>query len=63
MNFFNTLFVISAVDCGEFHQRLRSEKIGLGIAVNFHNTLLVISTVNCGELLLHTLCNFDGRLR
>ena len=42
------------VDCGEFHQGIRSEKIGRLIAVNFYNTLLVIVTVNCGEF-LHTL--------
>ena len=46
MNFYNTLLVISKVDCSEFHQALMSEKISLLIAMNFYNTL----------------SNFDGEL-
>ena len=39
VNFFNTLLVISTVDCGEFRQGLGSEEIGRRIAVFFYNTL------------------------
>ena len=63
VNFYNTLCVILAEDCGEFHEGLKSEKIGRGIVVNFYNTHLVILTVNNGEFLQHTLSNFNGELR
>ena len=49
VNFYNTLCVILAVDCGEFHEGLKSEKIGRVIVVNFYNTHLVILTVNNGD--------------
>ena len=62
MNFYNTLFIIWTVDCGEFYQGIRSEKIGLGFAVSFFNKLLVIVTVNRCELLQHTLSNYDSEL-
>ena len=48
MNFYNTLLVIVMVNCGEFIQGIRSEKI---------------VTVNCGEFLQHTLSYCDGELR
>ena len=48
-NFYNTLSVISMMNCGAFYHGLRSEKIGWCIAVNFYNTLLVISMVDCSE--------------
>ena len=48
MNFYNTLLVIVAVNCGEFIQGIRSEKI---------------VTVNCGEFLQHILSFCDGELR
>ena len=64
VKFYNTLLVISTVDCDEFHQGLRSEKLMIGnrIALNFYNTLLVILTLNCGEFLQRTLGNFDGEM-
>ena len=48
MNFNNTFVVIVTVNCGEFIQGIRSEKI---------------VTVNCGEFLIHTLSYCDGELR
>ena len=48
MNFYNTLLVIVTVNCGEFIQGIRSEKI---------------VTVNWGEFLQHTLSYCDGELR
>ena len=63
VNFYNTRLVIVTLECGEFHQEIKSEKIERQIAVNFYNTLLVIVTVNYVELIQHTLCNFNGRLR
>ena len=48
MNIYNTILVIVAVNCGEFIQGIRSEKI---------------QTVNCGEFLQHTLGYCDGELR
>ena len=40
-NFDNKLVVISKVDCDEFNQGIRSEKIGRFIAENFYSTLFV----------------------
>ena len=48
MNFYNTLLVIVTVNCGEFIQGIRSEKIVM---------------VYCGEFLQHTLSSYDGELR
>ena len=48
MNFYNPLLVIVTVNCGEFIQGIRSEKI---------------VTVNCGEFLQHTLSYCDGEMR
>ena len=48
MNFYNTLLVIVTVNCGEFIQGIRSEKIVI---------------VNNGEFLQHTLSYYDGELR
>ena len=48
MYFYNTILVIVTVNCGEFIQGIRSEKI---------------VTVNCGEFLQHTLSYCDGELR
>ena len=48
MNFYNTLLVIVTVNCGEFIQGIRSEKI---------------VTVNWGQFLQHTLSYCDGELR
>ena len=48
MNFYNTLLVFVTVNCGEFIQGIRSEKI---------------VTVNCGEFLQPTLSYCDGELR
>ena len=62
MDFYNTILVISTVDCGESDLGLRPENIGWRNEVNFYNTLLVILMVNCGELLQITLSNLDGRL-
>ena len=64
MNFYNAPLVVSMVDCGEYNQGIKSEKIGQCIAIKSQNTLLVIGTVNCGEFLQHTLstCNFDDEL-
>ena len=59
VNFDNTLIVISTVDCDEFNQGIRSEKIGRFIAENFYSTLCVCD----GEFLQHTLSNLDGSLR
>ena len=47
MNFYNALLVIVTVNCSEFIQGIRSEKI---------------VTVNCGEFLQHTLSYCDGEL-
>ena len=60
MNLCYTLLVISMVDCGEFHQGFRSEKIGRLIVVDIHNTLFVILMVNCVEISQHFLSGFDG---
>ena len=48
MNFYNTLLVISTVDCCEFNQVIRAEKIGLVI---------------CSEFIQHTLSNCNGELQ
>ena len=48
MNFYNTLLVIVTVNCGEFIQGIRSEKI---------------VTVNWGEFQQHTLSYCDGESR
>ena len=48
MNFYNTLLVIVTVNCGEFIQEIRSEKM---------------VTVNYGEFLQHTLSYYDSELR
>ena len=48
MNFYNTLLVIVTVNCGEFIQGIRSEKI---------------VKVSCGEFQQHTLSICDGELR
>ena len=48
MNFYNTLLVIVTVNCGEFIQGIRSEKI---------------VKVNWGVFLQHTLSYCDGELR
>ena len=48
MNFYNTLLVVVTVNCGEFIQGIKSEKI---------------VTVNGGEFLQHTLSYCDGELR
>ena len=76
MNFYNTLFVISTENCGEFliqlfvifmvdygefHRGLMSVKIGWCIVINFYNKLSVVLTLDRGEFLQNTLCNFDGR--
>ena len=47
--FLHTLLLISTLDCGEFHQGLKSEKNWTVNLMNFSNTLLVISTVNCSD--------------
>ena len=46
MNIYNTLLVISTVDCSEIYQGIRSGEIERWIAVNFDNTLIEIVTVN-----------------
>ena len=48
MNFYNTLLVIVTVNCSEFIQGIRSEKIVM---------------MNCDEFLQHTLSYCDGELR
>ena len=48
MNFYNTLLVIVTVNCGEFIQGIRSEKI---------------VKMNCVEFLQYTLSYCDGELR
>ena len=62
MNLYNTSLVILTINCGEFYQGIRSEKIGRLNAVNINITLLVIVTVNWGEFLKHTLSNCDDEL-
>ena len=52
------LFIMSTVDCGEFHQTPRSEKMDMNCCEFFQQTL---SNIN-GEFLQHTLSNVDGRL-
>ena len=59
MNIYNTILVIVTVNCGEFIQGIRSEKI---VTVNFYNTLLVIVMVNCGDFQQHTLSKCDSEL-
>ena len=63
MNIYNTLLVIVTVNCGEFIQGIRSEKIVTVNCGEFYNTLLVIVKLSCGEFQQHTLSKCDGELK